>query len=82
MTIALTILILAAQSGANAPAVGEKPKLVCRESEQDTGTHIRAGRRCKTAEEWDRDDIEKRTKATTMRVTTGQGDALTKQPPQ
>ena len=82
MTIALTILMLAAQSGSTIPVVVEKPKLVCRESEQDTGTHIRAGRKCKTAEEWDRDDAEKRAKAATMRVTEGQGDSLTKQRPQ
>ena len=82
MTLTLTILMLAAQSGGTIPVVVEMPKLVCRESEQDTGTHIRAGRKCKTAEEWDRDDAEKRAKATTMRVTEGQGDALTKQRPQ
>jgi hypothetical protein len=34
----------------------EKPKLICRTGERQLGTHMRAGRRCKTAEQWQIED--------------------------
>jgi hypothetical protein len=74
-------LMLAGQ--ASEPAVkpqAAKPQLVCRESEQETGSHIRSGRRCKTAEEWAHEDQKRVQVPPSMRVTDGQGDALTKSP--
>jgi hypothetical protein len=35
-----------------------KPKLICREGDQQLGTHMHADRVCKTAEQWDADDID------------------------
>ena len=54
-----------------------KPKLICRESDQSLGSHIRSGRRCKTAEEWQQEDAKRDLVPPSLRVTEGQGDALT-----
>jgi hypothetical protein len=80
MTTAL--LLLALQVAQPAQTAAQKPTLICRESSEETGSHIRSGRRCKTAEQWQREDADRTKTPTTMRVTEGQGDALTKQRPQ
>ena len=83
MGLALLTLMLAAQA-ADPPAqpVPQKPKLICRESDLETGSHIHSGRRCKTEEEWRQEDAD-RGRPASMRITEGQPDALTKQrPPQ
>jgi hypothetical protein len=76
MLASLAVLLLVADP-ALAPATVQKPKLICRESEQELGSHIRTGRRCKTAEEWRQEDLRRDQISPTMRVTAGQGDALT-----
>ena len=50
-----------------------KPKLICRQSDQQLGSHIRA-RRCKTAAEWALIDAELDRIPPSMRVTRGQED--------
>ena len=65
------MLILSDASRAAAP---EKPKLICRESEQTLGSHIRTGRRCKTAEEWQQDDARRDQLPTTLRIVPTQAD--------
>jgi hypothetical protein len=52
----------------------EKPKLICREGEQELGTHMHTSRRCKTAEEWQQEDARQRQIPVTLRVTEGQPD--------
>jgi hypothetical protein len=74
------LLLLALQAAQATPP--EKVQLICRESSEETGSHIRAGRRCKTAEQWQRWDEQHTRAPATMRVTEGQGDALSKQRPQ
>ena len=55
-----------------------KPKLICREDETQVGSHIHTGRRCKTADDWQIEDQRRDPRsAPSMRVTEGQGDALT-----
>ena len=84
MGLALLTLMLAAQA-ADPPTlpVPQKPKLICRESDVETGSHIHSGRRCKTEEEWLQEDRERTSASPSMRITEGQPDALTKQrPPQ
>jgi hypothetical protein len=53
-----------------------KPKLVCRESEGQLGSHIRTGRRCLTEEQWEQEDARRDRVPTTLRVTGEQGDGL------
>lgn len=56
----------------------EKPKLICRQSELETGSHIRAGTRCETEAEWQREDyMAQNRRAPSARITAGQGDGLT-----
>jgi hypothetical protein len=79
---ALLAFLIAAPAGAQlTTAVPLKPRLICREPEQQLGSHIRAVRRCKTEEEWRLDDERSGRIPVTLRVTEGQGDALTMRPP-
>ena len=59
-----------------------KPKLICRADEQQVGSHIHTGRRCKTEEEWRIEDgrLDPRS-SPSMRVTDGQSDPFVKQRP-
>ena len=71
-------LFLAAQTPAvTAAAPAEKPLLICRKVEQETGSHIRRGRRCLTQEEWAREDAERERMSASARITEGQGDTRT-----
>jgi hypothetical protein len=81
MSLMLFALLFASQPSAAPVAAPDKPKLICRESEQETGSHIRSGRQCKTAEQWQRFDEARQMVPPSLRVTQGQGDALTKQEP-
>ena len=77
MSLGLVVtLVFAAASADPAPVVTPpaKPKLICRTDEQELGSHIRPGRRCKTAEEWAAEDAKKDQIPPSMRVTAGQGD--------
>jgi hypothetical protein len=49
-----------------------KPPLICRKAEQEVGSHIRSGKKCKTAEEWQREDAARENQPASMRVTEGQ----------
>jgi hypothetical protein len=81
MTPMILILGLAQASAAPTAPQPAKPPLVCRKSEQETGSHIHASRRCKTEDEWARDDAERTRLSPSARITEGQGDALTRSPP-
>jgi hypothetical protein len=69
----LALVLLAAQPAAQ-PADPPKPKLVCRESERQLGSHVRTGRRCKTPEQWAEEDMDRDRVPVTLRVTAGQSD--------
>jgi hypothetical protein len=51
-----------------------KPKLICREGESKTGTHVRTGSRCLTEEQWEEEDSRRDRVPVTLRVTGAQGD--------
>ena len=68
----LALLLAAAQSADAPPSPPPKPMLICRASERETGSRIRHGRKCKTAEEWAIDDAERDRKPAGMRITEGQ----------
>ena len=71
MSIILIALAAAAQTVPASPAPTQ-PMRICRASEKQTGTHMRTGRRCKTAEEWAREDSERAQKPASLQVTEGQ----------
>jgi len=73
MPLALLIAALAAAPADAPPAAApSKPMLICRASERETGSRIRHGRKCKTAEEWAIADAERDRKPANLRVTEGQ----------
>lgn len=72
--IVLIFALLAAEPQQLSPPVKAKPKLICREGEQELGTHMHTSRRCKTAEDWQQEDARQRQIPPTMRVTEGQPD--------
>jgi hypothetical protein len=79
MLVGLTLMLALGSVDAQPtpPAPPEKPKLICREQEQSVGTHIRSGRRCRTAEQWEIEDSGKgQPLPPTARVTSNQGDGL------
>jgi hypothetical protein len=81
--MAFFAMVLLSSDPANAPATApEKPKLVCREGEQQTGTHRRTGRLCKTAEEWREEEARLTNVPPSLRVTNGQEDGHAVQRPQ
>jgi hypothetical protein len=77
MLASLALILMVGGTDTQPSTPPAKPKLICRESEQELGSHIRSGRRCKTAEEWQIEDQRRDVKPPSMRVTEGQGDALT-----
>jgi hypothetical protein len=75
----MPLMLLAVALGSAAPEApaqppAEKPPLICRESESLTGSHIRTGRRCKTAEQWQIEDARRDRVPPSLRVTEGQMD--------
>jgi hypothetical protein len=73
----ILMMAVAAQDMPPPLQLPQKPKLICRGDEQQVGSHIHTGRRCKTAEEWQLEDQRRDAVSPSMRVTEGQGDALT-----
>ena len=79
----LASLALMAFAAAQQPALPPppKPKLICRAGEQQVGSHIRTGRRCKTAEQWQREDSPGDPLPLTLRVVPGQAEVPIPQRP-
>jgi hypothetical protein len=75
MPLAFVMIALASASPqADPPPVPEKPQLICRKGEQLVGSHIRTGRRCKTAAEWQQEDAKLEGPVPTLRLTGEQND--------
>jgi hypothetical protein len=83
MLLALLSAVLASENPqAIPPAESEKPRLICRKGEQIVGTHMRTGRRCKTAEEWQLEDAKVDGPVPTLRLTGEQNDGHPLKQPQ
>jgi hypothetical protein len=63
------------------PSSGEQ-RLICRGGERSLGSHIRAQRRCRTAEQWQRDEEANANLPVTLQVTQGQNDGRVTPTPQ
>ena len=81
MALLLLAVIFGTATAEPAPQQAEKPKLICREKEQQTGSHIRTGKVCKTAEQWQIDDAALERASPSARVTEGQQDGQSARPP-
>ena len=75
-TLALMIALSDPPSTDASPALPPKPKLICREPQQELGSHIRTSRRCKTAEQWQEEDRQRGEVPATLKVVPGQGDEV------
>ncbi|HEY6661602.1 MAG TPA: hypothetical protein VIZ66_01640 [Sphingomicrobium sp.] len=64
--------LVAAAAPDPAAAAPPQPMLICRASERETGSRIRHGRKCKTADEWALEDARRDRKPADLRVTEGQ----------
>lgn len=74
IALALT-LSTAGALAADPPAQPEKQRLICRGGgERSLGTHMRAPRRCRTAEQWQTEDEAKARLPISLQVTQGQND--------
>ena len=69
------LVAAAAPDPATASPPTPTPMLICRASERETGSRIRHGRKCKTADEWALEDARRDRKPADLRVTEGQSVA-------
>ena len=58
VTLILAMLLGATPESTTAQPLA-RPVKICREGRPETGTHMRVGRTCKTAEEWAEDDAKR-----------------------
>lgn len=72
---------LAAAFAAEPAADKQDNRRICRDSDRQLGSHIRAARRCRTAEQWRQEDEEKARLPATLRVTEGQNDGQVSRAP-
>jgi len=77
-TFALMLALATAEQQSSEPP--PKPKLICRGDEQELGSHIHKGRRCKTAEQWQQEDARRNQTPVTLHVGPAQGDGLPSPP--
>jgi len=75
------IVTAALASAETPPKAGESPR-ICRGGERQFGSHIRATRRCRTAEQWRQEDEEKAQLPASLQVTQGQSDGTPSRQPQ
>ena len=63
------------------PEEAPKERQICRGATRQLGSHIRAPRRCRTAEEWQAEDEAKGRLPPSLSVTQGQNDGRPSRPP-
>jgi len=64
------------------PAPAAEQRLICRGGERRLGTRTRTERRCRTAEQWQREDEERSQLPVSLQVTQGQNDGRVVPTPQ
>jgi len=80
--IVLSATLAAAAVAADPPAPPSQQRLVCRGGERRLGTRTRTERRCRTAEQWQRDEEERSRLPVSLQVTQGQNDGRVVPTPQ
>ena len=71
-----------AATSAQDPAPPEKESKICRQSAPKTGSRVKTGPRCKTAEEWQKEDEERSRIPLSATVTEGQPEGPARPRPQ
>jgi hypothetical protein len=75
-------LTVAIAFAADSAPQGPDSRRICRDSGRQLGSHIRAARRCRTAEQWRQEDEEKARLPASLQVTQGQNDGQVGRQPQ
>lgn len=76
-SIAIILAAAAAEPPSAQPvAPAPKPKLICRQGEQELGSHIHTSRICRTAEQWRFEDLRRDQRPATYKVIPGQDDGI------
>ena len=76
-------LIVTAALAADDPSTkAPDSRRICRDSGRQLGSHIRAARRCRTAEQWRTEDEARAQEAGNLRLTEGQNDGRAPRAPQ
>jgi hypothetical protein len=57
------------------PPPAAKPQVICREGEQELGSHMHASRRCMTLEQWQQEDARRQQIPISARITGDPDDA-------
>ena len=82
LAVAAGLTVTAAFASAEPAPRSEDARRICRDSGRQLGSHIRATRRCRTAEQWRQEDEEKAQMPASLRVTEGQNDGQVSRTPQ
>jgi hypothetical protein len=82
LAIGAGLTVTAAFASEEAPAAANDSRRICRDSGRQLGSHIRATRRCRTAEQWRLEDEEKAQMPASLQVTQGQSDGRPPRQPQ
>ena len=83
----ILLAVTAGLTAAAAALAAEAPdadsnRRICRDSGRQLGSHIRASRRCRTAEQWRQEDEQKAQVPASLRLTEGQNDGRPPRQPQ
>jgi hypothetical protein len=76
------LTVTAAFASDGPPTGTTDSRRICRDSGRQLGSHIRAARRCRTAEQWRLEDEAKAQAPASLRVTEGQNDGQPGHQPQ
>jgi hypothetical protein len=76
------LTVSAAFASDDAPTKANDSRRICRDSGRQLGSHVRAARRCRTAEQWRVEDEEKAQMPASLQVTQGQSDGRPARQPQ
>jgi hypothetical protein len=82
LAVGAGLTVTAAFASPDAPAKADDNRRICRDSGRQLGSHVRAARRCRTAEQWRQEDEEKAQLPTSLQVTQGQNDGQPGRQPQ
>jgi hypothetical protein len=82
LAVSAGLTVTAAFASAEAPPRAPDSRRICRDAGRQLGSHIRATRRCRTAEQWRQEDEEKAQLPASLQVTQGQSDGTPSRQPQ
>jgi hypothetical protein len=82
LAIGAGLTVTAAFASDEAPTRAADSRRICRDSGRQLGSHIRAARRCRTAEQWRLEDEAKAQAPASLRLTEGQNDGQPSRRPQ